>query len=238
MICVPLGVGDAFSERHYSTSFAVLSDGVDLLIDCPHPMRRMLHAADLSARRFAGVILTHLHGDHVSGLESFAFFNYFVLKQRLKIIACPAVLDALWPRHLAVSMERLRRADGAWVQMRFEDYFEPIALQPGARYALNGLEIELRETIHHIPTTAVKIYEQGRCLGYSADTTFDLSLIEWLSEANLIFHETNYGTHTAYQSLKGLDASLRARMRLVHYPDDFAHEGEILTAKAGQRDVV
>ena len=37
-----LGVGDVFSARHYSTSFAVESNGHWLLVDCPHPMRKML----------------------------------------------------------------------------------------------------------------------------------------------------------------------------------------------------
>lgn len=234
MRCVPLGVGDAFSERYYSTSFALLTPTLNLLIDCPHPTRRMLRAAGLQDQVFDGVILTHLHGDHVSGLESFAFFSYFALKRRLKLIACPAVLDVVWPEHLAVSMRQLRRGDGSFTAMGFEDYFEPIPLRPGARLTLEGLSLELRETIHHIPTTAVKVYEGERILGYSADTTFDPELIAWLSEADLIFHETNYGTHTDYKALRGLPAPLRAKTRLVHYPDDFASDGEIAQAREGE----
>ncbi|MCZ7678706.1 MAG: hypothetical protein M5U28_08020 [Sandaracinaceae bacterium] len=62
---------------------------------------------------------------------------------------------------------------------------------------------------------------RGRTLGYSADTAFDPSLVEWLSEADLFVHETNYGIHTPYASLAALPPELRARMRLIHYPDDF-----------------
>jgi hypothetical protein len=43
VLLIPLGVGDAFTAR-YCTSCLVL--GVDetwLMIDCPHPMRKMLH---------------------------------------------------------------------------------------------------------------------------------------------------------------------------------------------------
>ena len=65
----------------------------------------------------------------------------------------------------------------------------------------------------------------GRTLGYSADTAFDPGLIAWLAEADLFIHETNYGVHTPYASLAALPADLRARMRLIHYPDafDLAH---------------
>jgi ribonuclease BN (tRNA processing enzyme) len=78
----------------------------------------------------------------------------------------------------------------------------------------------------------------GRTLGYSSDTAFDPDLISFLSPADLIIHETNFGpAHTPYASLAGLPAEIRARLRLVHYPDGFdagpdglalLHEGEIV----------
>ena len=39
---IPLGVGDAFSARHYTTCLALGVDDSWLLIDCPHPVRKML----------------------------------------------------------------------------------------------------------------------------------------------------------------------------------------------------
>ena len=77
-------------------------------------------------------------------------------------------------------------------------------------------------TIHHIPTTAFRISAGGRTLGYSADTAWDPSLIEWLGAADLVFHETNHGVHTPYEKLAALPAATRAKMRLIHYPDEFA----------------
>ena len=71
-------------------------------------------------------------------------------------------------------------------------------------------------------TTALRISIEGRArplLGYSADTAFDPELIEWLAEAELIIHETNFGVHTPLAALVGLPAEQRARMRLIHYPD-------------------
>ncbi|HLM42348.1 MAG TPA: ribonuclease Z, partial [Myxococcaceae bacterium] len=81
--------------------------------------------------------------------------------------------------------------------------------------------IECRRTYHHLPTTALRIRAAGRSLGYSADTAFDEDLIQWLAEADLVVHETNYGVHTPYEKLAALPAELRAKMRLIHYPDDF-----------------
>lgn len=56
-------------------------------------------------------------------------------------------------------------------------------------------------------------------LAYSADTAFDPELIEWMGEAELLIHETNFGVHTPLHLLAALPEALRARMRLIHYPD-------------------
>ena len=62
----------------------------------------------------------------------------------------------------------------------------------------------------------------GRCLGYSADTAFDPTLIDWLAPADLIVHESGTGPmHTPYEKLTDLPAAMRAKMRLVHYADSF-----------------
>src|ERR1043165_5101489 len=46
-----LGVGDAFSARYYSSCFAVEFEGRWLLIDCPHPIRKMMRDADRKSTR-------------------------------------------------------------------------------------------------------------------------------------------------------------------------------------------
>jgi hypothetical protein len=38
----PFGVGDAFSEVRGSSALALEHEGRLLLVDCPHPMRKML----------------------------------------------------------------------------------------------------------------------------------------------------------------------------------------------------
>ena len=44
-----LGVGDAFSALHYSSCVAIHADGRWLLIDCPHPLRKILREAATTA---------------------------------------------------------------------------------------------------------------------------------------------------------------------------------------------
>jgi ribonuclease BN (tRNA processing enzyme) len=120
----------------------------------------------------------------------------------------------------------LREPGGPLRQLGLSDYTARQDLSPGVT-RLGPLRIERRFTRHHIPTTALRISVAGRArplLGYSADTAFDPDLIDWLAEAELVIHETNFGVHTPLRSLLLLPESLRARMRLIHYPDSLAPE--------------
>jgi ribonuclease BN (tRNA processing enzyme) len=219
-----LGVGDAFSCLYYSTCLLVEHGGARLLIDCPHPIRKILreNGGGVDLPDIDAVVLTHLHADHCSGLEGFGFFSHFVLHRRATILACPEVAARLWPHHLAAGMDRLWRPErGALEELGFEDYFEhlPLTLEAPARFG--PFSIEIRMTRHHVPTTALRLRAGGRTLGYSADTGFDPGLIDWLADADLIIHETNLGAHTPHEALEGLPEPVRGKLRLVHYPDFF-----------------
>jgi ribonuclease BN (tRNA processing enzyme) len=225
---LPLGVGDAFSSKRYSSSVALRAEDQWLLLDCPHPIQKMIREAStraglsLTASQLSAVALTHLHADHCSGLEGLAFYFYFLEQRRLPLLAHPLVTARLWDGHLSAGMEQLiTKIGGELVRHTFADYFEHHALSFERPLTHGPFQIECRTTLHHVPTTAFRIRAGGRMLGYSADTAFDESLIQWLSEADIVVHETNYGIHTPYEKLAALPASLRAKMRLIHYPDDF-----------------
>ncbi len=222
---IPLGVGDAFSRKYYSSCLAILSDGGALLVDCPHPIRKLLYEAreavgDRDVGDFDAVVLTHLHADHVSGVEGYLFFSRFRLGTHGIIAGHREVLDRLWSGHLAAGMDRLK-IDGEFRDMSLEEYADTIPFEEEGPTAIGPFHIEYRRTRHHIPTFALKIRADGGCLGYSADTGFDPELIDWLSEADLIIHETNEGIHTPYKKLTALPAALTRKMRLIHFTDDF-----------------
>lgn len=226
---LPLGVGDAFSARYYSSSFALETEGRWLLVDCPHPIRKLLREASTAAgvaldvAEIEGVILTHLHADHASGLEGIGFFSRYMLGRRMPLITLPAIGAEVWPRHLAAAMEwSLQRVGEPPAQRSLEQFFDLVPLRPGTPVTLGPFVIHARPTIHNIPTIAVRVQAAGRTLGYSADTAFDPELIAWLGDANLVVHEASGGfMHTAYEDLAALPEPLRQKLRLIHYADDF-----------------
>jgi ribonuclease BN (tRNA processing enzyme) len=227
---VTLGIGNAFSALYYSSCLALHAEQTWLLIDCPHPIRKMMRDASqatslaLDVADVSAVALTHLHGDHVSGLEDFAFyFRYALAGRRVPLLAHPDVAAKLWSGHLSAAMEWSVPEPGQPpVQRRFEDFFDLVALDETRPVTFGPFAIECRPTIHSIPTTAFRIRASGRCLGYSADTAHDPALIQWLAEADVLIHETGQaGPHTPYEKLAALPSDVRARIRLIHYPDDF-----------------
>lgn len=232
---VVLGVGDAFSQWHRPTALLLICDDFHLAIDCPDGYLAALCSASastgrqLTASRIDHVLITHLHGDHMNGLEGYAFYKHFVEGKRTHLLISPEVRACIWEQRLAASMGVLW--DGQQHRpIGFDDYFDYLPLSWSEPTSVGPFTIRTRRTIHHVPTSALLVEAVGRTLGYSCDTAFDPELIAFLEPADLIIHETNFGPgHTPYSRLAELPAALRARMRLVHYPDGFDVQGSVIS---------
>ena len=213
-----------------------------LLIDAPPALARALRDHSLATQDTVGlddiddVLITHLHGDHCGGLEQLLFWRRFVTGRKTRVHAIPEVLAGLWDARLRGGMDTLMHADGSCSALTLDDYAEVRPLGPGVT-RLGPLELEWRRTIHHIPTSALRMRVEDQVIGYSADTSFDPGLIAWLAASDVFFHETNFGVHTPLASLLALPDAQRRHMRLIHYPDQLdpaqvaiacAREGEWL----------
>lgn len=240
---IVVGVGDTFSEMHHTTAVVLHCDGFYLAIDCPDTYRAALKAAaeksgrPLTLFEIDHVLITHVHGDHMNGLEGVAFFKRFAEGKRVRLVTSPEVRSVIWDARLKASMSTLW--DGQqFKQLGFDDYFEHLPLSWSDATVVGPFTIRTRRTMHHVPTSALFIEAAGRTLGWSSDTAFDPALIAFLEPADLIIHETNLGpAHTPYASLAALPEALRAKMRLNHYTDTFdiaasnitcLREGEVL----------
>jgi ribonuclease BN (tRNA processing enzyme) len=224
---IALGVGDTFSERHATAALLLEYGGFRLAVDCPDRYRGVLLAAGRRASRSLAlesiddVFITHVHGDHMNGLEGVAFYKRFAEGKRVRLHATGEVRSAIWDQRLRAPMETLW--DGSTFHtLGFDDYFDFTTAPWERAFAVGPFEITLRRTIHHVPTAAMLVRAGGRTFGYSSDTAFDPELVSFLSAADLIVHETNLGpAHTPYAKLLTVTSEIRQRMRLIHYPDMF-----------------
>src|SRR5687768_9211212 len=110
---LPLGVGDTFSTTHNTTALLIRYAGEYLAVDCPDTYLRVLSQGATSAgwsilpADVNRIVITHIHGDHMNGLEGFAFYKHFAESKKLSLIAVPEVRSALWEPRLQASMGQL-----------------------------------------------------------------------------------------------------------------------------------
>jgi ribonuclease BN (tRNA processing enzyme) len=187
----------------------------------------------LDVDRIRAVAVSHLHADHCCGLEDFGYYSFFALNRRAKLLMHPEASARLWDELLAAGMKYVQaKPDEACTAKQLGDFFDLIDLSQSQAVHCGPFAIECRRTIHSVPTFAFRVTAGGRILGFSADTAYDPHLIEWLASADLIVHETttmpHSGVHTPYVKLAALPDTLRSRMRLTHYPDDFDAESTVI----------
>lgn len=221
---VVLGTGDAFSATRFGSSAVVLGPEGHVLIDAPDAiMRALAHASlrsgvEVSPATIDDILLTHLHGDHVNGLEAFGFLRWLEWRRTgrplPRLHTTTHAAERLWAR-LAPAMDQGGTAN-------LSDYFELRVLPKSAPASIAGLSVRHRMGRHTVPCCGFLISDGRRTLGWSGDTTWDPGHVEWLSEADFVVHETSPApAHTPVEYLNALPADLRARMALIHMGDEF-----------------
>lgn len=219
-----LGVGDAFTARSFGSSAVIEAPAGYVLLDCPDLIHRALREAReksgwaVDRTKITDILLTHLHGDHCNGLESLGFARRDLHPDlpRPRLHTWPKVGDRVW--------ERLAPAMDAGGERTLDDYYDLRTFEADetTEHKVAGLTVRARPTRHPIPTIGFLISDGRRTLGWSSDTPFEQAHIDFLSRADLIVHESNVGPpHTPIEDLNALPAELRAKMRLIHLPDDF-----------------
>lgn len=224
MKIIVLGVGDAFSECYYPSSFVVEYNGFYLAVDCPFGYRKILKELlkeRIGCHDINHYLITHMHSDHVSGLEGVAFFRYFYELKKTILVSSRAVRESIWDKYLYTSMGTLLTEKGV-EEKNFSDYFDHILLNSESSTKVGPFNIEIKATLHHIPTSALRISAGGKMLAYSSDGKLNDEMLEFLSPADLIIHEANVGfAHTSIMQLFDLPSNIKNKIRLIHYYDGF-----------------
>ena len=250
-----LGVGNAFTSRYYNTSFLIESHRL-FLVDCPPGLLRLFRERGIKPASIDDVIVTHVHGDHVAGLETLLLWKKYVEKKRIRVWTSSAVhrelRDKFFPSFADTFTSDLQRI----VTTGLADYADVRELLPDVENRLDeDLALEYRENWHPTPTLGLKFTSGRGALGISGDTCYRPSLLQsllekglvdrarydklagdWLWRCDLIYHEVeraDAGPHTSEKDLLALPADVRRKIRLIHLSDDFV-ERELPAAREGE----
>jgi len=214
-----VGSGDAFgSGGRLQTCFHVAAGDFNFLIDCGATSLIGMDRAGLDPAGVDAIFISHLHGDHFSGLVWWVLFARHV-QQRSKplIVVGPrgieerylTTAEALFPG----STEKENPFD-----LRFEEH---VANVP---FDWRGLICKTIEVSHPsgAPAHGLRFERSGKALSYSGDTEWVDELIELSSGVDLHINEcfaydAGLRYHTSWDVLREKLADISAtRIVLTH----------------------
>ncbi len=231
-----IGVGSAFTLANYQSNLLVESDsGKKLLLDCGSDARFALQELGVAHRDIDSIYISHLHADHVGGLEWIGFatkFDPHCPKPHLYISRY--LKNELWSNVLSGGMLSLQ---GEVADL--ETYFEVHSVPKNGSFVWEGIEFQLIQTVHImdgfsiVPSFGLIFVIHGIKSFLTTDTQFaPEQLKDFYQAADIIFQDCETapfesGVHAHYTKLKTLPEEFKHKMWLYHYQD-----GDVPDARA------
>lgn len=244
-----LGSGSAFTvgENNFHSNLLLIGEkGQKLLIDCGSDIRFSLHQAGFSSTDITDIYISHLHADHVGGLEYIGLttkFNHNCSKPNLYL--SKDIARAIWERSLAGGMELLEGETAT-----LDTFFKVFACQPDSFFIWENIRFNLVQVIHVntgsylMPTYGLFFEINGTQIFFTSDTQFCQEILRpYYQKADLIFHDCEIPSfptpvHTRYEQLVTLPAAIKNKMWLYDYPPgelpDAQKDGFLGFVKRGQ----
>ncbi|MUG89143.1 MBL fold metallo-hydrolase [Paenibacillus timonensis] len=216
-----LGTGGAFAKRYFNNNALLYAGDFTLLIDCGITAPMALHAIGKPVEDIDAVLITHIHGDHVGGLEELAFRRKFGSGRKPILYVAENLVEPLWENTLKGGLSQ----DGVIASLH--DVFDVRLLAEDRPMLLAPeLKVEIIRTPHIPGKPSYSLYFNDEIF-YSADKTFQPELLEKLVRergCQRILHEvqlTGRGeVHTTLEELLTLPSEIQSQTLLMHYGDE------------------
>lgn len=223
-----LGTGSAFTvgaDTFQSNMLLISETGEKLLIDCGSDIRWSLHEQGLSFKQITDVYISHLHADHVGGLEYLGFSTrYDPQCPPPNLFLSKDLVDDLWERTLSGGM-RMLEGDLATL----ESFFEVKSVGQSREFEWQGVRFELVRTLHvnsgysTMPSYGLFFEINHQRIFITTDCQLRLDyLSEFYERADIIFQDCETAKHPTpvhahFHQLKELPAELKRKMWLYGY---------------------
>ena len=227
-----LGSGSAFTvgDDNFQSNLLLISEtGQKLLLDCGSDIRFSLHAADFCYRDITDIYISHLHADHVGGLEYMGFSALFDPDcEKYNLYLSKDLAGELWERTLSGGMRCL---DGDIASL--ETFFTVYPIKPKGHFIWEGVQFNLTPVIHIntgffvMPSYGLFFELSGVKIFLSTDTQLCLEMAEpYYEQADVIFHDCETSqfpspVHAHYHQLVTLPIAIKQKMWLYGYQPGF-----------------
>lgn len=227
-----IGTGDSESLNYYNTNMLVSTRAKNLLVDCGWTAKQALRDHGLTIKDIDAIFITHVHGDHVFGLERFGFESRYVHGgHRIKLYVPESVLYPLWHECLKGCMGY--SGDG---KNDMDDFFDVIPVSE--RFFWEGLDFEVFPTTHTVGKPSFGIRLPYR-FTFTSDTNAIPELSRIVQDDPYVFHDVylsgdSHPAHATAPELRRLySPELLRRIYAIHYGDDIIDQLHKLEGFAG-----
>lgn len=227
-----LGTGSAFTLLNWQTNMLIEKNNKTMLIDAGGDIRHSLAESGMSYKNIDSVYVSHLHFDHVSGLEYLGFCSWFdptfKTSDKIALYGNGDLLRKAWDKCLSGSMESIQGR-----MMELGDYFDVKPVRPNDGFVWEGIEFQLVQTVHVyngyviVPSYGLIATDPcGKKVFFTCDTQHAPNQIkDFYNMADIIIQDCETspycsGVHANYTELRTLPADIKAKMFLVHMQDN------------------
>jgi mRNA degradation ribonuclease J1/J2 len=234
-----LGVGSAFSKRHYQNNLLIIKGDDHLLVDCGTKTPQALFELGRSVADIRTLLITHSHADHIGGLEEVMLIGRYVTRRKPSIVINPTYQNLLWDMSLRGGSAYNEEHGGNI--LTFGDMWNIIRPRWLGSYPrethevdVGSINLKIFRTMH-IPeqpdSWQSSFWSCGLIIDdrvmFTSDTRFDPELIESFSagfDFETIFHDCQFftgGVHAGLDELAALPPEIKAKTLLMHYGDNW-----------------
>ena len=214
-----LGTGDAFTKYGHNSAILFFK-GTNLMIDCPDSNFTKIETLEITYADIEHLFITHLHADHINGLEKFAYYKSIAAPHlpKTKLFVPKSITKNLWEslKHgLSVT------TDG---EKTLHDYFDVVEVETS--FKINDQIFHIQQTKHVPGMESYGLYVENH-LYFSGDSLVDENFLAKIEEnVNLIFHDCHLWdlpikSHASLDDIKQLSKNIQDKTILMHYQDEF-----------------
>lgn len=223
-----LGSGSAHTLEggNFQSNMLLIADNDErMLIDCGSDIRWSLAHQGLTYRDVTDIYVSHLHADHIGGLEHVGFQRKFDPRcERPRLYVEQSLPGPLWEHSLKGGMGLI--AEG---ETSLATYFDVQALQANQPFDWHGARLTPVPTTHvtsvhrRLVSHGLMIEHSGRRAFITTDTQFcPDDLKPQYAAADLIFHDCELGrvrtgVHSHYDDLTRLPDPVKRKTWLYDY---------------------
>lgn len=197
-------------------------NGQKLLLDCGFDAKHSLYAQGYDYKDIDAVYISHLHSDHVGGLEWLGFCNYFKKNRKIPLYISEDQQSKLWQNALSAGMSCLEDREA-----QLDTYFSPMPISNN-RFSWNNYQFELVQTKHsindghYLPSYGLLIRTGQTTIFITTDSRYTPdSFNNYYLEADSIFHDCEVGVsssqHARYEQLCLLPTEIKKKTWLYGY---------------------